>query len=231
MKVQQVDDISNRTLVFLITIAIFFSVFGTVSILNSMGVDSMNMITGAQTANQEAQVTVTVGAAVSIVLIEGGNISFGTGTVPAVLSTASGTSNPGGFDSPGGTANSDDFVIENDGNVDVDVTINGSVAADFITTGSSPLYNWTGQSHSAAGDNGCFNTTDDLNHGQGSGLNASGTAFGIPVGTANATVCINLSFVNVNDTLNVTIQLFIPVDTSPATYTDSGVFFIATQVP
>lgn len=221
------NDISNRTLVILAGIATFFSLFGTFAILSMLGIPSVPLITGFA-VNQSAYVNVTVASTTSIVLIEGGNVSFGNGSAPAALSTASGTDNPNTFDDAAATADSNDFVIENDGNVDVNLTINGSRASLFITSGTGPAYNWSGANHSNTGDHGCYNITVGSLNGLTS-PNTAQNAFG--VGAINLSVCSNLSFVNTNDTVNVTIRVFIPGDTLPGTYTDSKIFFMACKTP
>lgn len=209
-------------------IATFFSLFGTFAILSMLGIPSVPLITGFA-VNQSAYVNVTVASTTSIVLIEGGNVSFGNGSAPAALSTASSFDNPNTFDDPGpGKPDADDFVIENDGNVDVNLTINGSRASSFITSGTGPAYNWSGANHSNTGDHGCYNITVGTINGLTS-PNTSQNPFGI--GKYNYSVCENLSFVNSNDTVNVTIRVFIPGDTLPGTYTDSKIFFMAVKIP
>jgi hypothetical protein len=221
-------EITNRTLVFLIAIAIFFMLFGTVTVLNKLGVDTFSPLTGAAPF-QNAQVNVRVAATTSIVLNHAGNVSFGNGSAfgGVVLSTASGFDNPNTFSDPT-TAGASDFTIENDGNVDVNVTVNGSAAANFITTGTSPLYNFSGQNHSVAGDNGCFNVSAAAATYTNGKVNSSQIRFG--VGAANHSICSNLTFVDVNDTVNVTINLFLPTDTEPGNYTDTRIFFMAVKV-
>jgi len=215
------NEISNRTLVFLITIAIFFSLFGTVTVLNKLGVDAVPLITGAQTATQQAQVNVTVAASTSIVLRNGANVTFGNGSAAGgvALSTLGGTDNPNTFFDPGSNSDADDFVVENDGNVDVNLTINGSSAADFITSGTSPAYNWSGTNFSSVEttDNGCIDGN----------LTTTQTPFGVE---GNDSICQNFTFRDADDRLNVTINLFLPGDTEPSTYTDSNIFFMASQV-
>ncbi len=222
------NDISNRTLVILAAIAIFFSLFGTITVLDRLGISTASLITGAAPF-QNAYVNVTVASITSIVLNNGGNVSFGNGSAAGgvVLSTASGVTNPNTFLSPGSNADADDFVIENDGNVDVNVTINGSRASLFITTGTGPAYNWSAQNHSTTRDNGCYNTTTGVTAQSGYGLNVSQNPFGVG---PNASVCQNLSYRNANDTVNVTIRLYIPADTEPNTYSDTRVFFMAVKV-
>jgi hypothetical protein len=217
------NDISNKTLVFLTVVAIFFSLFGTVTVLDKLGVNSFNLITGAQTASQQAEVNITIAGVASIILRNGGNVSFGSGSVSGgvYLSTNTSFANPSTFLDPGSDADADDITIENDGNVDVSLTINGSSAADFITTGTAPLYNFSllnTSSQGAGPEDGC----------RGGTKNTSQIVFG--VGATAPTVCSNFTFRDANDTLNVTIWLFIPADTGAAVYQDQQVIFTATQV-
>jgi hypothetical protein len=217
------NNISNRTLVLLVVIAIFFSLFGTVSVLDRLGINAFNIITGAQTSSQRAEVNVTVAGGNSIILRNGGNVSFGNGSVfgtGAYLSTNTSFANPNTFLDPGSDADADDITIENDGNVDVNITINGSKATDFITTGTSPLYNFSAFNMSSVGagpEDGC----------RGGRRNTSQIAFGI--GSAKS-ICQNFTFADANDTINLTIWLFVPSDTEPNVYQDTNIVFTSSQV-
>jgi len=206
-----VNDISNRTLVFLTIIAIFFTLFGTATILGSLGQD-IPLITGFGPTVQ-GNVSVTVAATTSIRL-NGQNVSFGNGSAfgGVNLNTSSGVDNPSTFsDNPG------EFQVENDGNVDVSLTINGSTATQFITTGTSPKYEWVpiNATQSGAVEGGCDTA-----------LNVTKSNFSNTI----AEVCSNFTFRDANDTLNVSIFLFLPTDTEPQTYVDLDVEFQGVQV-
>ena len=220
------DNISNRTLVVLISIAIFFILFGTTTILGSLG-QPVPFITGLLSTTAEGQVSVVVAETTSIRII-GSNVSFGNGSAVdnVSLSTASGTDNPSTFNDPSNAA-ADDFLIENDGNVDVNLTLNGSSAADFITTGTAPLYNFSAKNSSNLLDNGCI-VFENSSGQSGAALNSSQIPFG--VGSVAPSICNNFTFRNLNDTINVTINLFLPGDTEPQNYTDVDVLFTAVHV-
>ena len=218
------NDISNRTLVILSVIAIFFSFFGTITVLDRVGISPGNLITGAA-PTQAAQVNVRIAASTSIILINGGNVSFGNGSAQGgvYLSTNASFANPNTFNDPGTSNEADDFQIENDGNVDVNLTINGSKATDFITTGTSPLYNWSAANITIQGasDDGCIHGSRNLSQVAFGGFGGAG---GIP------SICQNFTFRDANDTVNVTIWLFVPADSEPRNYTDTGIVFSASQV-
>ena len=200
------QDISNRTLVLLIALAIVFSMFGATTILSRLG-QPIPLITGFGLL-EYGNVTVTIATVLSIDATN--NVTFGNGSnaCGVILSTNdSQQPNPNTFAEPG------DFRIENDGNVDANVTINSSTAAAFITTGTSPLYNWSGTN--ATGDNGCTGINN---------LTTVNTAFGS--GIANVTVCDNLTYRDAADSVNVSIWVFVPADTTPGTYS-ANVFFSA----
>lgn len=216
------NDISNRTLVMLSIIAIFFSFFGTITILNSIGISPGNFITGAA-PTQAAQVNVRISALTSIVLVQGGNVSFGNGSAAGgvYLSTNGTFANPNTFNDPSTSNEADDFQIQNDGNVDVNLTVNGSKASNFITTGTTPLYNFSAINMTLQGlgpEDGC----------RGGSRNQSQIVFG--VGSVAPSICQNFTFKDSNDTMNVSIWLFVPGDTEPSNYTDTGILFTATQV-
>ena len=209
------DNLSNKTLVVLLAASILLTAFGTTTILSKLGSNPFPAITGAA-STVEGNVSVTV-AAVTSIRIVGSNVSFGNGSAfgGVVLSTAEGTDNPSTFNDPSG-GEADDFVIENDGNVDVNLTVNGSSATDFITTGTSPAYNFS--SVNITPDDGCNGGTQNL----------SEIPFG--VGSVTPSICENFTFRDFNDTMNITINLFLPADVEPSTYVDTNVLFSATAV-
>ena len=202
------NDVSNRTLVLLTALAIAFSLFGVITILSRLG-QPIPLITGLG-ATEIGNVSVTVATVLSIDATN--NVSFGNGSnVGGVTLTTNGSvTNPSTFDEPGS------FRIENDGNVDVNVSINSTRATLFITTGTSPLYNWSGTN--ATGDNGCTGVNN---------LTTANTVFG--VGAQNTTVCDNLTYRDATDSVNVSIWVFIPEDTAPGQYA-ANVFFMAATV-
>lgn len=203
------QDISNRTLVMLTALAIIFSLFGVTTILGRLG-QPFPLITGFS-AVEQANVTVTVATVLSIDATS--NVTFGNGSnVNGVILTTNESQqpNPSTFAEPG------DFRIENDGNVDVNVSINSSRASLFITSGTAPLYNWSGTN--ATNDNGCTGVDN---------LTTANTAFG--VGAQNVTVCDNLTYRNAADSVNVSVWVFVPQDTAPGTYS-ANVFFMAQTV-
>ncbi len=203
------NDISNRTLVLLTTLAIVFSLFGATTILNKLG-QPIPLITGLGLV-EIGNVSVTIATVLSIDATN--NVSFGNGSnAGGVILTTNDSQqpNPNTFAEPG------DFRIENDGNVDANVSLNSSKATDFITIGTSPLYNWSGRN--TTGDNGCTGVNN---------LTTVNTAFGS--GAQNVTLCDNLTYRDAADSVNVSIWVFVPADTTPGTYS-ANVFFMASTV-
>ena len=207
---QQVE-ISDQTLVILTVIALITTIGGTVLILQKLGPD-IPLLTGLATTDT-GTVNVTIDATVSI-LLNVDEINFSGGSVVSGLAitelnttgAVGGGLNPSSFSEPG------DFQIENNGNVDVNVTINGTPAANWIG-GTSPTYRF---STTAPGtDDGC--ATNRTNTGATT-LGATLTDF-----------CLNLTFTDAADTTNISIYIGLPSDIPAGSITDQVVLISAEQ--
>ena len=111
-----------------------------------------------------------------------------------------GSANPNGFSNPG------PFQVRNDGNVDVNITVNSSNTAATFIGGTNPGYYFTGSIVGA--DDGCF-------------VNISNTSL-LSFTTTAQLVCENLTFADPADTMNISIFIDIPSDASTGLHTDSG---------
>lgn len=202
--------ISDRTLIVLTVIALLTTIGGTITLLQRLGqnIPQLTGLASTDTATVNVTVSSTVSVKFNVDLIE-----FGSGTVLSggsltqVNTTAS--TNPTTFNEPG------DFVIENDGNVEVNITINGTPAGTWIG-GTSPTYRVSSRLPGST-DNGCAKNITNNN-----------TAI-----TLNATLvplCFNLTFVDINDTMNISIYVGIPSDAAAGVKTDSAVAVFATQI-
>lgn len=203
-------EISNRMLLYLSVFAIFITLFGATISMVKMGKFELPFITGlAASSTQTGTVNVTIANTISISL----NTSFadfGNGSLSAAPSyTAVNTTaaaNPSTFNEPYG------IVVRNDGNVDINITLNGSAASTFLG-GTTPSYMW--------------NTSDNESNSCGaSGLNYSTkniTGNITSVTTTHQRVCSNLTFPDATDEIIIEIYLNLSPD-MPAgrTYTDNG---------
>jgi hypothetical protein len=194
----------------LTVVALLTTIGGTITLLQKLG-PNLPQLTGLASTDT-ATVNVTVSSTVSIIfsrdLIEFGSSQIVSGQAVTQVNTTAAT-NPGTFNEPG------DFVIENDGNVEVNITINGTPAGTWIG-GTNPTYRVSSR-FPGGSDNGCSKNITNNN-----------TAV-----TLNATLvplCFNLTFVDINDTMNISIYLGIPSDVGAGVKTDSAVAVFATQI-
>lgn len=187
--------ISDRTLVVLTVIAILTTLGGTLTIVQHIGPD-IPLLTGLATTDTGI-VNVTIDAAVNIVFVVD-VVDFESGVPDAANIRNINTSDPdmGGGNNPGGFANPGPFLIRNDGNVDVNVTINGT-AADTFLGGTNPTYQFA----STAPDN-----SDD-----GCPTNRTATTL-LPMNATRQPFCLNLTFTDSADETNVSIFLGLPSD-------------------
>ncbi len=209
------DTVSNKTLATLLVVAIVVSLAGTFFALRGTDVIS-NSITGHATA-PSGQAQVYINTTLSIKL-NYGIVDFGSGTRNATIADNVECRLNSSFPKPDcwlahSVYNPYDFQVENDGNIQVNVTINssrnvtnffGSCNGSTVVTGSQDglYYFWGGK---VIGSNGCNNEADDLKHKD---LSTVGT--GLQFISTPELICENLSDVDSKDDFNVTIILDVP---------------------
>lgn len=191
-------DVSNRTLVILLIIAIVTSIGGMIAILTKVGF-GFGQITGFA-ASAIGTVNVTVQSTVGISLIGATNMSFGSGTLNGdgtttfMNSSSSTSANPGGFSKPM------DFQLENTGNVRANISFNGTTAAAFLG-GTSSLWavNATCASTESTPCNASFNVTFPST---------------VPVNVSNGLSMLvnNTNATDNGDLFNISVFLGIPQD-------------------
>ncbi|MDO8556682.1 MAG: hypothetical protein Q7R96_05940 [Nanoarchaeota archaeon] len=208
-------EISNRTLYYLSILAIFITLFGATVSLVKLGKIEVPFITGlAASSTVTGTVNVTIASTISISL----NTSFadfGNGSLTAAPAytpiNTTAAANPSTFNEPYG------IVVRNDGNVDVNVTLNGTAAATWLG-GTTPSYSF----------NTSNNETSSCPPGNASQYNITKNVTTI---TATHTlVCSNLTFPDASD--EITIEIFLNLSPDmPAgrTYTDNGLQIRAEQ--
>ena len=130
------DSISKRTLVYLLIVAIFVSLMGTLLSLNKLGELD---ITGLTLGNDTGVVNLTISSSCSVSMT-GTDIDFGSGTVNGsrcALNTSSGTKSTGCKDF---AAIHHGLNFTNDGNENISLNITSNVTADSFLGGASPFF-------------------------------------------------------------------------------------------
>lgn len=199
--------ISDRTLIILILLALLSVITSMILILEKLGAPSF--LVGLVTLDTGV-VNVTISATTDINFVND-NVDFGSGTVNlGGINTSVNTSDTawGGNENPNGFSNPGPFQVRNDGNVDVNITINSSSTASTFIGGTNPGYYAVGSF--VGTDEGCLNNMTN----NSTALNGiTSTAF---------LICENLTYADAADTLNISIFLDIPSDAVTGLKTDSG---------
>ena len=205
--------VTNRALVVLLVLALLSIITSMILILERLG--APGFLSGLATFDTGV-VNVTISATTDINLIEPANVDFGTGTLVSgggntSLNTSDaawgGGNNPTTFDDPG------PFTVRNDGNTEVNISINSSNTAATFIGGTNPGYYFV-PSPTGTGRDGCGG--DDSNNI--TAYNSTLTAFS----TTSVQVCDNLTFADTGDEMNISIFIDIPNDASTGLKTDSG---------
>ena len=189
-------EITNKTLLYLLFVFIAITLFAASLNFIKLGKFDSNLITGFQSSNASARVNVTIAPTV-IVRFNISFVDFGNGSLVyapnlTTINTTDPDINPSSFKDPG------PLVLQNDGNVDVNVTIYSVTASGFIG-GTNPTYEWNASQNETGSCSGTSNLTGTI------------TSF-----TATPTnVCTNFTFTESTDALNIDIYLGIPADVRP----------------
>ena len=204
-------EVSDRTLVVLIVVALLTTVGGTITILQKVGPE-LPLLTGFATTDT-GEVNLTIDATVSIRLtVDEVNFSGGSPLSGGGLTQLNTSGAAGGGGNPSTFANPGDFQVENDGNVPVNLTINATPASVWIG-GTSPTYRFS--STNPGSDDGCaINRTST----EPTTLNATQVDF-----------CLNLTFSDSADTTNISIYVGIPSDIPAGSISDPLVLITASQ--
>ena len=217
--------VSDRTLVWVGLLAFFVSLGCVSFVLVELG--GVDGITGFATTNVTyGYVNVTVLSSVAVTLVvdtvEFGSGALGSGT-KYINSSNSNSGNPSGFSKPG------PFHLRNDGNVYVNVTVNGSTATEFFGV-AGQQYRYGMES----GNDGALVTVCG-NYSLGSvdryrwnyaESNSSQIGVDFTIGETHDMLCPNMSYSASADELNVSIFLEITNSTANGTYEDKLEFMI-----
>ena len=221
--------VTEKTLMFL-GMFTFLVVLGCVSVV-LIKIGGVDGLTGYATINTtKGYVNVTVAASTSVTLVTN-SIAFSEGIVavsgPTLVNTSVGT-NPSSFGDPG------PFHLRNDGNVYVNVTINGSTPDELLGVSTIVNYSFAIENFTTAVNSENLNNTC-ANYGDGSpateiwsyATSNGDKPFGITMSNSHNMVCPNMSYVN-NDEFNVSIFFNLTTDVGTnTTYADVVEFNIA----
>ena len=196
-------EISNKTLALVLVLSLVVSLTGTwISLTRLQTQPEFTARAGSDTGN----VTLTISSVASLIF-RVNTINFGSGSVNTTAPTTASNCilDTLGYISPyncsGFTAVTQPLVIENDGNLNLSVTINSSAnASQFIggTLGGGPAFLWNFSNNET---NDCQTTMHRDN----------GTFVPVNV-TTGTTICADLNWVDTNDTIRLDIRVRIPVD-------------------
>src|SRR3989344_2696674 len=129
--------ISNKLLLFLLVLALLSIVTSIVLILERLG--TSGFLTGFAIF-ATGVVNVLIQATTDINLVEVANVDFGSGTLnTGNLNTTLNTTDPSyGGTNPNGFSNPGPFTVRNDGNTEVNISVNSSNTASSFIAGTNP---------------------------------------------------------------------------------------------
>ena len=205
--------LSNKTLVYLILIAIVVTLVGTMVNLSRLG-GLQQQITGLI----GGAVNITVNATAAINLTQG-VINWGSGNVNEGVNATLDTNNDTAYSVRGtwSSAGIRPFILQNIGNTPVNVSINSTTNATAYIGGSGPAFRYFGQNaagNTTACESGLANQTD---------FNPSGNA------SQKQPLCNVFNFTNQRDHLWININITIP-ENAPTGSKNTTIVFIACDV-
>lgn len=186
------EEISNRTLAYLLVAAIIISLGGTLVSLNRLGIIGPTQVTGAATTGN-VSVQIDQDSSINVTAT---SIDFGQGSITGGSSYAILDSDADNNQFWSGSDIQEYLTIENAGNIDLNISFTSTHDASTFIGGTNPEFNYT--------------SINDESSSCASGLVSEGT---VSTGGADLDVCGNLSSAAASDTINVSIRLYIPDDT------------------
>ena len=201
-------EFSDTTVTVLLVVALLSAFGGFITILTVIGGD-FSLLTGFATT-QTAIVNVTI-AAPTAITITPSVIEFGSGALTA--GAAATPLNTSVQALPSTFAKPSPINVTNDGNTDVNVTINGTLPANWLNSAST--YEWAGAATTEAGSCPATNLTTARK----------------PFAAALTRVCANLTYSDGTDSISIHIFLNLSNSLAVGTYTDNSVKIEATACP
>jgi len=201
--------LSNKTLIYLISLAILITLFGTTISLTKL--QEIQSLTGLATS-QTGAVNVTVDSTASINLtvfeLDWGAGEVGVGFTEAFLDTKDGSVTGGSW-----TPVTSGFQLQNIGNRLLNVTINGTNASSFMG-GTTPEFRFQ-VINSTGNDSSC---PGNLNSGQNDIINQT-----------KIFLCDKFNFTAANSFLTIDINLSIP-ENAPVGSKNTSIIFDACDI-
>jgi len=194
-------DISNRGLALLLVVAVVVSLGGTIVSLNRLNELGF---TGQATANSSGTAQFALSTNV-VVTFTSATVNFGTGYVNGTTTAYCNLTTTTSWNQTGGCAgeltNSTPFYLRNDGNIDVNLSLQSNATAwQFISGGGgtfqTPIFQWQLTNNQT---NACS-------------LNLQPTAWTNVNTTENQTVCEVFQWIDTNDTLRLDIMAVVPIN-------------------
>jgi len=203
------QQISNKTLTFLLVATIVISVGGTMISLNRIN----RLVPGATGMGTTGKVNVSIASTASVNIVDA-IIQFGS-CAPTATYGCNVSSNVSSAEcSCAGGSWPDNITVQNDGNKYVNLTVKTTdLAASFIG-GTSPKF-WF-SSRNATLRPGCYNSSVVVDN---NGLQWDWFSF--DTSNIEYTACANLTFDDANDQLAVFAKLFLPAD-APISLTNNS---------
>ncbi|MFH1506743.1 MAG: hypothetical protein ABIE94_07220 [archaeon] len=227
-------DISNKSLVLLLVVAVIITTFGVVTNLQSVGRLTEPALVGHVTSQQIGNVSLTVTSQTSVVL-RWQNLGWGSGYVNSTCNNCTMTTKGAGAVSAQcclsgwSTAIGSGLLLENQGNTDVSLQINFTDNETSIGGTAPKIYWQLLKDQTAANPNGSVvqDTADScvegwLNAATWTELSGSGT----PFYACGSAATYNYTFANTKDEVELNFNITIPDDATQAAFS-MGVMFIA----
>jgi hypothetical protein len=203
-------DLSNKTLAFLLVVAIVISLGGTIISLNKL---NQLGVTGQVTNSNDTGIVQFSLQSNVMITFAVDTIDFGTGYINATCAGIQycniSTNETFGWNDTqlcgadqivtclGALVNDSPFIIRNDGNIDVNLSVNSSKTAATFIAGTTPVFKW------AFSNNEASSCTGTLNDTVWTAVNTS------PI--QNHVVCDNFNYGDA-DTLRMDIFVSVPED-------------------
>lgn len=217
------DEISNKTLATLLVVAIVISLAGTFFAMRGVS-QVTNIISGAQTATGTAKVNITE---TNNIILRNETVSFGSGfrnasyatTTECNLSTLDDATVPTCWINDS-TYNPTPFMLENAGNIYVNISINSSTPTQFINgtiIGGTARYGYkVNYTRFPSSRDGCT-----------AGATAWRRSNFTDFSNTQVMICSNLSYVDSEDRFGVEVNVSIP--SGPTGQKTADVVFVAAK--
>ena len=198
-------DVSNKNLVILLVGIIVVSLAGTILTVMRYSDFNSNILTGHASSSGTTNLTITTTTSITFA---NASLDLGTGAVSAgylncsiqVLNNITkGTGCSSGF---GSSTTAGPLVIENNGNINLNVTLQSNASASTMIGGTTPILKWRIDENETSS---CRNLTVIYS-------TFWPNQTWVDVAANTSVICANLSYVDADDSLKLSFNLTIPYD-------------------